>query len=105
MAVFSDSQLRPLVQGDVPCPKDWYVNSTPGGCFWHVKQEVLAAKFPTGATPNTVILLVGTNDLSQHVMVDRARDDFYGLLVTVQQKFPEAKVREADTLHYLVFEF
>ena len=25
-----------------------------------------------------------------------------GLLVTVQQKFPEAKVRKADTLHYLV---
>eukprot|EP00795_Rhopilema_esculentum_P009965 gene9965-18581_t len=51
VTVFSDSQLRPLVQVDVPVPTNWYVNSTPGGCFSHVKEEILAARIPQSKTP------------------------------------------------------
>eukprot|EP00795_Rhopilema_esculentum_P011088 gene11088-19951_t len=92
VAVFSDSQLRPLVQGDVPVPTNWYVNSTPGGCFSHVKEEILAAKIPESKTPSWVVLLVGTNDLSKHVVMDRARGDFHGLLLAVKKRFPLSKV-------------
>ena len=62
--MFSDSQLHPLVQGDVPVPTNWYVNSTPGGCFSHVEEEILAARILESKTPSLVVLLVGTNDLS-----------------------------------------
>ena len=50
--MFSDSQLHPLVQGDVPVPTNWYVNSTPGGCFSRVEEEILAAGILESKTPS-----------------------------------------------------
>eukprot|EP00795_Rhopilema_esculentum_P010885 gene10885-19712_t len=92
VAVFSDSQLRPLVQGDVQVPANWYVNSTPGGCFNHVKEEMVNAKFPDGVKPQTVVLLVGTNDLSRHVLMDKAKGDFHGLLLTAKKTFSDSRI-------------
>ncbi|XP_065060502.1 uncharacterized protein LOC135687778 [Rhopilema esculentum] len=42
IAVFSDYQLRPMVQWNIAIPSNWYVNSTPGGCYWHVSKQVIA---------------------------------------------------------------
>eukprot|EP00795_Rhopilema_esculentum_P005652 gene5652-10884_t len=77
VGVFSNSQLRPHVKGDVQVPTNWFVNSTLGGCFYHVKEEMVNAKFPDGAKPHTVFLL------SRHVLMDKAKGDICGLLHAV----------------------
>ena len=61
MVIFSDSQLRPIVQGNVKCPADWYVNCTPGAKYSHVTSEI--RRCTVGAA--LVYLLVGTNELGK----------------------------------------
>ena len=89
--MFSDSQLRPIVEGRVSVPGTWYFNSTPGGCFRHIAEEVENVKLKS--KPAVVALLVGTNDLAQHVIMERARKSFYSLLLTAKKKFNGAKVQ------------
>eukprot|EP00794_Sanderia_malayensis_P008732 gene8731-9663_t len=40
VAVFSDTQLPSMVDKDVLCPTNWYINSTPGGRYSHVGKEI-----------------------------------------------------------------
>ena len=56
--MFGHSMLRPLVDGDIAMP--WYVNSTPGGTFFHVMQEVLK----TSEKVNKLVIFCGSNDLN-----------------------------------------
>ncbi|XP_065068330.1 uncharacterized protein LOC135693712 isoform X1 [Rhopilema esculentum] len=93
VAVFSDSQLRPLVQGEVTAPSNWYLNSTPGGCFSHVAQQINHVKFPKNvSSPKCVVLLVGTNDMAQHILIQRAAGSLGNLLSTAEKKFPDSKI-------------
>ena len=92
MAVFSDSQLRPIVQGDIRVKDEWYVNCTPGGRFAHVADEIYAVKFPKRAIPQIVVLLVGTNDMSADCALGRSRANFKALLAATKKKFASARV-------------
>ena len=90
VAVFSDSQLRPLVEERVSIPTNWFVNSTPGGRFWHVGEELTNSTLKSD--PKVIVLFVGTNDLSSHYIMERASASFRGLLFRAKKKFPTTKV-------------
>ena len=91
MAVFSDSQLRPLVEKECDeRPSSWYINCTPGGTFYDIASEMEACEIPV--MPKKVVLLVGTNDMSRHMVMRKARASFVNLMSTVQEKFVSADV-------------
>ena len=92
--MFSDSQLRPVVERQIAVPDNWYVNCTPGGCFAHISEEVRHAEVEHGPSAAVVVLVVGTNDMSSHYTIEKARNHFQGLLNSVKTKFPIAKVRK-----------
>ena len=89
VAVFSNSQLRLILQKQVWCPGNWYVNCTRGGRFCHVAAEVKDSKVPD---PRVVVLLVGTNDMSTHCNIIRAEKDFANLPNTSRSQFPTSRV-------------
>ena len=91
VAVFSDSQLRPIIQGEVRCPSNWYVNSTPGGTFNNVACEVRNCQVST--IPGRIVFLVGTNDMMQHLRMEKVEKDFFNLIETARSRFPDSKVR------------
>ena len=51
--------LRTVVEGEAPSAVDFYVNSTPGGLYSHIRNELLAYD----GYVEKLVLLVGTNDL------------------------------------------
>ena len=67
--VFSDSQLRLIIQGDVPLKEGWFVSSTAGSFFQDLAEEVNSVDFK-GAVPRAVVVLVGTNDMSRHYLLE-----------------------------------
>ena len=89
--LFSDSQFRPVFDGDVVVPSNWYVNSTPGGCFYHITVEMKEAA-KRMSDPRCVVFCVGTNDVSRHMMADRVKKDYQNLLLAGRSCFPSAKV-------------
>ena len=97
VAVFSDSQLRPLVEKGVKCPGNWYVNCTPGGRFSHVTTELLAANVPV--EPRVVVLMAGTNDMARYATMTPvastdfcATRDFETLVSLARTCFPQSEV-------------
>eukprot|EP00112_Aurelia_sp_Birch-Aquarium-sp1_P003904 Seg1441.2 transcript_id=Seg1441.2/GoldUCD/mRNA.D3Y31 product=Thioredoxin-1 protein_id=Seg1441.2/GoldUCD/D3Y31 len=91
IAIFSDSQLRPLEEEHVDYPRNWYINSTPGGKFMHVSQEIKDC--PLESIPDTIVLLVGTNDMALHAVMDSASStnkctsaDFKELLLSTRSR-------------------
>ena len=58
--IFSDSQMRPFVQGDLKDPPNWFLNRTPGGGFTHIRSEISNSEV---RNPSHVIYLVGTNEV------------------------------------------
>ena len=92
VAVFSDSQLRPVVERDVLVPGNWYVNCTPGGTFLDISVELEAAAPAICMSPTHVVLAVGTNDAGQHMVMGRAERHFRSLLNAAWKHFPNAKV-------------
>ena len=93
----SDSQLRPVVQNNVkyPFPKNTIFNSTPGGCFQHLYQEIdsvienVIEKRKIDV--NHVVTLVGTNDISLQKM-NSAKHHFTNLIGKIQHRFKNAQV-------------
>ena len=56
-------------------------------------------KFPKNvSSPKCVVLLVGTNDMAQHILMERATGSLGYLLSTVEKKFPDSKVDGAFNL-------
>ncbi len=90
LAIFSDSQCRLLVEGDLSFSSDWYVNSTPGGTFNNVACEIRTCEL--ACKPQYVVLAVGTNDAGQHLQIGRAKLDFANLIATTEARFPGVKV-------------
>ena len=86
MVIFSDSQLRPIVQGNVKCPADWYVNCTPGGKYSNITSEIRRCT----VGPALVYLLVGTNELGKGST--KSLEDFSIMLREAKQKFPNTPV-------------
>ena len=82
--IFSDSMLRPLVEGDIDVP--FYVNSTPGGRYFHIEQEIVASKEKI----SVLLLFCGTNDLSMGL--NRGEEQFKKLLCTAKKNHPLAEV-------------
>ena len=76
-----------MVQGDVRCPPNWYVNSTPGGNFEHIRKEVLTSQ----VSPSFVVLVAGTNELGESPQSIGIR--LKALLKTTKEKFSGCKVR------------
>ena len=63
-------QFRPVFDGDVRVPSNWYSNSTPGGSFYFISDEMQdAAK--TISDPRFVVFCVRTNNVSGHMIADR----------------------------------
>ena len=91
-AIFSDSQLRPVVERNLKCPSSWYVNSTPGGGFGHISQEIRECNLPKACTPKLVVLLVGTNDMANRYPLAAARVALKNCLFAAQRRFPSAEV-------------
>ena len=60
VAVFSDSQLRPVVERDVLVPGNWYVTCTLGGTFLDISVELEVAAPALCMSPTHVVLAVGT---------------------------------------------
>ena len=76
MAVFSDSQLRSLVEGTVVPPSNWYVNCNPGGMFADMAYEMQAAAVSKSTPPKFVVFLVSTNNMSGRCTMERATSKF-----------------------------
>ena len=74
------------------CPKNWYINNTPSGCFSHVAKEVKQCEFLVKEDPKFVALLVGTNDTGSHCDMKRAEASFQNLLIAVNERFPSSQV-------------
>ena len=56
-------------------------------------------KFPKNiSSPKCVVLLVGTNDMAQHILMERAAGSLGYLLSNVEKKFPDSKVESAYDL-------
>lgn len=90
VAVFSDSQLRPVVEGSVDVPINWYVNCTPGGCLLDVAVELAECKIKP--IPKFVIIAAGTNDMARHFLPKRLDAACGGLIQTAKKRFPDSKV-------------
>eukprot|EP00795_Rhopilema_esculentum_P016114 gene16114-7464_t len=89
---FSDSQLRLLVEDTVSFPADWYINSTPGGCFLDVLTKMRSGSEQILHDPKFVVLMVETNNMSRHCMLDRARRDFSALVENAKKLFSGCQV-------------
>ena len=80
----SDSQLWPMVQNNVryPIPKKTIFNSTPGGCFYHLYEEIdnvienVIQK--RNIEVNHVVTMVGKNDVFQE-KIQSAKHHFTNL--------------------------
>eukprot|EP00794_Sanderia_malayensis_P004896 gene4896-5537_t len=94
VAIFSDSQMRPVVKGDVKIGDNWYVNSTPSGPYIDVAVELKTACRTAFAQtkPIFVVFVVGTNDLSRHMLMEKAEKQFRSMLLSASVSFPNAKV-------------
>ena len=105
--MFSDSQLRPVIEKDVLVPKSWYVNCTPGATFLdvNVELEAAAAQWPYPQKPDYIVLAVGTNDAAKHMIVNRAERHFKTLLLSAAKNFPTSKVREEISYLFPCFIF
>ncbi|XP_054764740.2 uncharacterized protein LOC129271398 [Lytechinus pictus] len=88
--IFTDSQLRPVVQGEVelpPGPVHMIINSTPGGTCRHVEEELL--EFRWELEPDVVLVAAGTNNIgfgSKSLGV--ACKQFRGLLRSARRMTP-----------------
>nr|XP_054768937.1 uncharacterized protein LOC129276577 [Lytechinus pictus] len=98
--IYSDSQLRPIVQGR-PVYLDGHlqfgINCTPGGTCWHVQQELLS--FIPAHDPDVVVLAVGTNNIhnkKHRGHLERALSGdcemFRGLIRSALQRYPSAEI-------------
>ena len=92
IAVFSESQLCPLVKMSFSVPDNWYVNSTSCGQFFHHLEEVQNSKIGAETSVDVVVLLLGTNDMTSHCIIKRAANHFKGHLNSFRSKYHVAKV-------------
>ena len=92
VAIYSDSQLRPIVQKEYKCPSNFYVNCTPGGRFYHVRRELESSILPFHFSPSAIVFLVGTNDVSCSAPLDSVRSDVCRLTCAARRKFPVSQV-------------
>ncbi len=67
------------------------MNSTPGGCFADIKEEVRNCKALENTPPKYVVLFCGTNDMAKHFLLDRGRNSFHCLIAAAQKKYPKSK--------------
>eukprot|EP00794_Sanderia_malayensis_P010304 gene10304-11367_t len=91
VAIFSDSQMRPVVEGGVKIRDNWYANSTPGGRYIDQAVELKTA-CRTAFAQTKPSFVVGTNDLSCHVIMEKAGKQFRSMLLSASVSFPNAKV-------------
>ena len=98
--MFSDSQLRPIVEKDRLVPNNWYVNCTPGGTFLDIAVELEAAATAKALSPDYVVLAVGTNDAGRHMVMERAERHLRQLIYSATKHFPSAKVQHCY-LHFI----
>ena len=84
---FSDYQLRPLVEGTVVPPSNWYVNCTTGGMFPDVVFKTQDAAVSKSTPPKYFVFLVGTNNICGRCRMERATKQFKNLLHSARTSF------------------
>ena len=61
--LFTNSLLRPTLQGLTVVPNDWGLNCSPGATFAHINMEMKGVGIPRDA--ECVIIVCGTNYFQQ----------------------------------------
>ncbi|XP_035697940.1 uncharacterized protein LOC118431000 isoform X2 [Branchiostoma floridae] len=98
IAVYGDSQLRPLVEGCV-APKGRFLfgfNSTPGGTLRHVRLEMQDNHPPR--EPAMVVLVAGTNNLHGPTTTEVDMEEFVHLVRSTKAQFPTSKIAVVGVL-------
>ncbi|XP_078675818.1 uncharacterized protein LOC144913258 [Branchiostoma floridae x Branchiostoma belcheri] len=101
VAVYGDSQLRPVVEGCVsPGPKGrlaFGYNCTPGGSLRHIRQEM--KDNPPPREPAMVVLVAGTNNLSAvTTSLEVDMEEFHHVLLSAKEQFPMSKLAAVGIL-------
>ena len=81
------------MEREVTVPHTWYVKCTPRGTFLDVNVEMEEAAKVISFAPTCVMLAVGTNDASQHMLMEHAEKHFHLLTANAVSLFQTAKVR------------
>ena len=86
-------------------PDNWYVNSTPCGRFFHHLEEVQNSKIGAETSADVAVLLLGTNDMATHCIIERAANKLKGHLNSFRSKYHVAKVAILEQQFFLILMF
>ena len=56
--------MRPVDKGSVDIPKNWHINSTPGGCLLDFAVQLAECEVPREVTPKFIVIAAGTNGMA-----------------------------------------
>ncbi len=86
--------MRPVIDKYVIAVEDWLINSTPGGAFRDIREQLEDGHFP--GSYNMLFLASGTNNISYEIGVKRSMEDLSWLISAAAKKFMGARKSEVS---------